>query len=172
METRRFSKYGGGILYKLLVDAYSEAPELIERYPEEWKSFDSFVYDNLSFMDECGFITIEDDQVIGFMSWDPRSLPDSVEIGHNCIVSAHQGFGKGREQLLLGIDKIKNLKPKRIIAKTGHIDFFIPAQRMYLSAGFKYKKSIKQDDDLVTEVIEYELKMKSDFDHEPSQGLV
>jgi Acetyltransferase (GNAT) family len=159
METRRFSEYGGGTLHKLLIDAYSEAPELIGRYSEDWKAFDSFVYDNLSFMDECGFITIEDNNAVGFMSWDPRNLPDSVEIGHNCIAKAYQGFGKGREQLLLGIDKIKSRKPKRIIAKTGHIDFFIPAQRMYLSAGFKHKKSIKRNDDLVAEAIEYELEI-------------
>ena len=159
METRRFSEYGAGTLHKLLIDAYSEAPELIKRYSEEWKAFDSFVYDNLSFMDECGFITIEDNNVIGFMSWDPRNLPDSVEIGHHCIVKARQGFGKGEEQLLLGIDKIKDMKPKRIIVKTGHIDFFIPAQRMYLSAGFKYKKKIKRNDDLVAEAIEYELEI-------------
>ena len=72
METRRFSEYGRGILHKLLIDAYSGASELIERYSEEWKAFDSFVYDNLSFMDEHGFITIEDNNAIGFMSWDPR----------------------------------------------------------------------------------------------------
>jgi len=172
METRRFSEYGAGTLHKLLIDAYSKASELIERYNEEWKSFDSFVYDNLAFMDECGFITIKDDNVIGFMSWDPRNLPDSVEMGHNCIIKAYQGFGKGKKQLLLSIDKIKNLKPKRIIAKTGNNDFFIPAQRMYLSAGFKCTKSIKRNDDLVAEAIEYELEIKSSFDPEPSPGLV
>jgi len=159
METRRFSEFCRGTLHRLLIDAYSEAAELIERYAEEWKAFDSFVCDNLSFMDECGFMTVEDDHVIGFMSWNPTNLPDSVEIGHNCIVKSHQGFGKGKEQLLLAIDKIKNLKPKRIIAKTGQIDFFTPAQRMYLSAGFTYKKSIKRDDDLAADVIEYELEI-------------
>jgi len=52
---------------------------------------------------------------------------------------------------------IKNMKPARITVKTGNVDFFKPAQRMYTSAGFKFKSIINKDNLLVPEVIEYEL---------------
>lgn len=87
----------------------------------------------------------------------PSNMPVSVEIGHNCIIGKFKGRGKGVEQLLLGIDIIKNMKPSKIIAKTGNIEFFKPAQKMYASIGFKIRSIINKDDSLVPEVIEYEL---------------
>jgi hypothetical protein len=159
LETRRFSEYDRGILLRLLLDAYAGAPELVERYGADWAEFDSFVYDHLSFMDACGFMAVEDGRAVGFMSWDPRRLPDSVEIGHNCIVRACQSLGKGKEQLRLGLDRIRELRPKKIIVKTGRLDFFLPAQRMYLSAGFRFKRTIERSDDFVREALEYELEI-------------
>jgi predicted GNAT family N-acyltransferase len=108
-------------------------------------------------MDDCGFVTLDDTAIIGFMSWDPRNMPVSVEIGHNCIIEKLKGCGKGKEQLLLGLKTIASMKPSKIIVKTGNIEFFKPAQKMYLSVGFKLKSIIKKDDNLVPEVMEYEL---------------
>lgn len=110
-------------------------------------------------MDACGFVSLDEKDIIGFMSWDPRKLPVSVEIGHNCIIRCFQGRGKGREQLLFGLGIIKNLKPSKIIVKTGNIDFFKPAQKMYASVGFKMRSITTKEDILVPEVIEYELSL-------------
>jgi RimJ/RimL family protein N-acetyltransferase len=157
MNIKKFSETPEGTLYKSLIDAYSEFPELTDFFKDSWQDFDKFVYSSLSFMDYNGFVTLDDNVVIGFMSWDPRGLPESVEIGHNCIIKNYQGKGYGKEQLLLGLEMIKNLKPKTILVKTGNVDFFKPAQSMYTSAGFKFKSIIMKDNLLVPEVIEYEL---------------
>jgi ribosomal protein S18 acetylase RimI-like enzyme len=159
MDVKKFSGTSEGILYTLLIDAYSEFPELTNFFKESWLEFDKFVYSNLSFMDYNGFVTLEDNIVIGFMSWDPRLLPDSVEIGHNCIIKNYQSKGYGKKQLLLGLEMIKKMKPKSIKVKTGNIDFFKPAQCMYRSAGFGFKSIIKKDNLFVSEVIEYELNL-------------
>ncbi|MGD1007140.1 MAG: GNAT family protein [Ignavibacteriaceae bacterium] len=160
MGIKKFSETTEGTIYKSLLYAYSEFPELTDFFKDSWLNFDKFIYNNLSFMDYNGFITVDNkidgNFVIGFMSWDPRKLPISVEIGHNCIIKNYQGKGYGKKQLLIGLDMIKNMKPFRIIVKTGKVDFFKPAQHIYTSAGFKFKSVIKRDNLVVPEVIEYE----------------
>jgi hypothetical protein len=161
MEQRRFSDYERGAPSALLADAYSGSPELVERYAGEWDAFDSFLYANLAVMDRCGFISVEDGRPIGFISWDPRNLPATVEIGHNCIVRAQQGLGKGRVQLLIGIDRMRGLNPERILVRTGTGPFFLPARKMYLAAGFRPVRTIDRGEGVVPAVIDYELRERS-----------
>jgi hypothetical protein len=159
MDERKFSEYAPGTLLALLTDAYSRAPEIVGRRKADWADFDAFVYDHLSVLDRCGFVTVEAGTPIGFMSWDPRNLPDSVEIGHNCIVRAHQGKGKGLTQLRIGIDRIGLQNPERIVVRTGAGDFFAPARKMYLTAGFQYRGTTRTNDGLIPETVEYELEL-------------
>jgi hypothetical protein len=63
-------------------------------------------------MDSCGFITIDDDKPIGFLSWDLKNLLKFVVIGHNCNILAHQGLGKGSCQLMFGVKRIMLKNPK------------------------------------------------------------
>ena len=141
----------------MLLDAYSKSKELTKYFRNSWREFDSFIFDNLSFMDDCGFVSLDNGNIIGFMSWDPRNMPISVEIGHNCIAENFKGRGKGLEQLRLGLETIVNLKPSKIVVKTGNIEFFKPAQKMYTSVGFIMKSICVKKDSLVLEVVEYEL---------------
>jgi hypothetical protein len=157
LEVLSFSDAKAGIIYNLLLDTYSKFGELVQQEKTIWKEFDRFIFDNLNFMNDCGFITVEDKNPIGFMSWDPRCIPMSIEIGHNCIINKCKGKGKGIEQLRIGINKILKMKPNKIIVKTGRNDFFLPAQKMYESAGFKMKSIHRTENELVPEIIEYEM---------------
>ncbi len=156
MEIEKFSKYSKGTIFRLLWEAYSENTEFCQRFEPDWRSFDHFIFDNLKFMDRHGFVTVVEGSPIGFMSWDPRKLPNSVEIGHNCIITEFKGRGKGKEQLSIGMEMISQLQPKMIIVKTGNIPFFAPAMKMYEGAGFIQRRIIaREGDDMVPEMIEY-----------------
>ena len=69
-------------------------------------------------------------------SWDPRNYP-VVIIGHNCIKQEYKGKGFGKEQLGIALDKLRASGFKMSRVSTGIMSFFIPAQRMYVFAGFK-----------------------------------
>ena len=143
----------------MLYDAYSASADLVSRYKKDWQEFDTFVFENPDFMNDNGFVSLENKSPVGFMSWDPRQLPDFIEIGHNCIITMYKGTGKGKAQLLYGLECMKQLHPKKIIVRTGNIPFFLPAQRMYESAGFIQKKVSKRYDNSGMEIIEYELEL-------------
>lgn len=153
----RFDHLERGEILQLLMDSYSKDPRLVARYSRDWEEFDTFVFNNLDIMNRCGFVTLHHEQPSGFISWDPRQLPNSIEIGHNCIVSAHQHMGKGREQLECALHRIRLLNPKVIIVRTGSTPFFLPARKMYQGAGFLEKRRIHCDELLVPEVIQFEL---------------
>lgn len=154
-----FSEYQRGILVQMLLDAYQAATELVERHKKSWLEFDNFVFDNLGIMDKNGFVMVKDGKPVGFASWDPRNLPESVEIGHNCVNIEYQGFGFGIVQLDEVVRRIKERNPKVILVKTGNIPFFLPARRMYESSGFAIVAITNQDDPSVTEVVEYVLRL-------------
>ncbi|MFI3236613.1 MAG: hypothetical protein R3Y47_01140 [Lachnospiraceae bacterium] len=97
LEFRQIRDFSSGTLYRLLADAYSFDERCLELWEADWKEFDNFFYGNLSIADTCGFITMLDGDPIGMASWDPRKLPEYVEIGHNCIITKYKGnrYGKG-----------------------------------------------------------------------------
>jgi hypothetical protein len=136
METRRFSDYSRSTVYSLLIDAYSASPEITNHYRDDWKVFDAFVYDNLPVMDHCGFISVEGSRPVWFISWDPRNLPDSVEMGYNCILRECQGSGRGSKPLRRAIRTIQQQKPGRILLKNGKCRFFCFGTTDVPSGGF------------------------------------
>ncbi len=159
MKYFEFSRFHRGILNEMLMDAYSQAQQIVDRHKSDWQEFDNFVFNNLNFMDKCGFVSVENDEPIGFVSWDPRKLPDSMEIGHNCIIGKFKGKGYGSRQLGHALKTMAERKPSRILVKTGNTDFFMPARKMYQSAGFEDERIIKSDDPSVPEVVEFSLKL-------------
>ena len=89
--------------------------------------------------DTCGFIITICDELIGFVSWDPRNKPSSVIIGHNCMKTKYQGKGYGKRQLQEAMCRIRQLEAEKIIVTTNSL--LLPAQRMYESVGFKLDQS-------------------------------
>jgi hypothetical protein len=157
MQINPISNYPRGTLYDLLADAYSGEKLLVESYRDDWKEFDDFVFDNMAFMNDNGFVSEENKKPIGFMTWDPKGLPGFMRIGHNCIRKKFQGMGKGREQLLSGLGMIRSFMPKEIRVSTGNTDFFLPARRMYESVGFTRKSIVSVENYPVPEIVEYRL---------------
>ena len=156
IEFKKISDFNRGTLLNLLTDAYSYDSRNKQCWGVDWRVFDDFFFDNLQIADKCGFITTLNDTAIGFVSWDPRNIPEYVEIGHNCIAAKHKGHGYGKLQLQEAVNRIVQNEVSKIIVTTN--SQLIPAQRMYESIGFKvHQRRINEGDtDFVGEYIDYE----------------
>jgi ribosomal protein S18 acetylase RimI-like enzyme len=155
IKFKKVSEFKRGTLFELLKDAYSFDLRYEQSCNDDWQAFDNFFFDNLQIADKYGFITTLNDMAIGFVSWDPRHIPDYAEIGHNCIASKYKSNGYGKIQLQEAINRISKSDAKKIIVTTN--DDLIPAQRMYESVGFKMSQRRKNQDiiDFVHEYIDY-----------------
>lgn len=135
IEYKKISDFPEGTLYAQLEDAYSFDVQCKIHWETMWKEYDDFFYSNPKIADCCGFITVVDGIAVGHISWDPRKSPDSVSIGHNCIISKYKGNGYGKIQLQEALNRIKQVGTKKAIVTTNEIT--VPAQRNYESVGFK-----------------------------------
>ncbi|MEK4852935.1 GNAT family N-acetyltransferase [Paenibacillus sp. FSL H7-0756] len=134
IEFSKISLFERGTLLELLQDAYSFDGRYEQSCLEDWQEFDNFFFDNLQIADKYGFMTMLHGKVIGFVSWDPRQLPQCAEIGHNCIATAHKGKGYSTLQLQEAVHRILRNEVQHILVTTN--GDLIPAQRMYERAGF------------------------------------
>ena len=106
IEFRKVSGFKRGTLFELLSDAYSFDERWEDCCASDWKEFDHFFFDNPQIADQYGFITVLNGKAVGLASWDPRKMPEYVEIGHNCIISSCKGHGYGRMQLREALQRI------------------------------------------------------------------
>lgn len=143
IEFKKVSSFSRGLLFELLADAYSFDQRCRKCWDSDWREFDDFFFDNLSIADKYGFITTLNGYAIGFASWDPRNMPEYVEIGHNCIAVKYKGNGYGKMQLQEAVNRILKNDVKKIIVTTNAI--LKPAQRMYEGTGFKHVKTRKNE---------------------------
>lgn len=155
IEFKKVSDFNRGILLELLKDAYSFDCRYEQTYNPDWQAFDNFFFDNLEIADKYGFITTLNNEVIGFVFWDPRNMPEYVKIGHNCIASKHKGNGYSKIQLQEAVNRITHYDVRKIIVSTN--DDLTPAQRMYECVGFTIFQKRKNHDiaDFVREDIDY-----------------
>lgn len=161
IEFKKISAFPKWTLYNQLVDAYSFDNNCKLYWDKMWKEYDQFFYSNLDYIaDKYGFVTVVDDNVVGHISWDPRHIPDYVEIGHNCILSKYKGKGYGKIQLQEAIRRIKEYQVKKIIVTTN--EFTLPAQKNYESVGFKKVSERKNlDTPFAGDYIDYEISKES-----------
>lgn len=135
IEFRRFTEFPRGTLYDILQDAYSYDPRNKEVWDDNWHQSDDFFYDNPSIADKYGLVTCVDGYPIGFVTWDPRYIPDYVEIGHNGIRSAYKRKGYGHMQLEEAIRRIRTYEGLQRIIVCTNSNFVAP--KNYESVGFK-----------------------------------
>ena len=158
IEYSKITEFPRGTLAALLKDAYSQ-------------EFDAFFYDNPHIADFSGFMTALDGEPIGFVSWDPRHLPEYVEVGHNCIAAKHKGNGYGKAQMREAVRRIKEQGAKRIIVWTN--ERLLPAQHTYESAGFRFVE--KSEETICPEVagprIHYEMIVSEQYKKAKKQEL-
>lgn len=134
IEFRKFTDFKRGIMYDILMDAYSFDARCSKCWDDNWRKSDNFFFDNPNIADKYGFVTCLDEKPIGFICWDPRNRPAYVEIGHNGIRSEYKEMGFGKKQLLEALRRIKeydNLREIRVWTNNNLI-----APRNYESAGF------------------------------------
>lgn len=145
LEFRKFTEFDRGIMYELLVDAYSFDERCKKCWDENWRESDDFFFDNPEIADKYGFVTCIDGKPIGFICWDPRNRPEYVEIGHNGIRTEYKGNGYGKKQLQEAVNRIKeydNLKEIRVWTNSNLV-----APRNYESVGFQlYDRKINDSD--------------------------
>jgi hypothetical protein len=142
MNAALFGDFPRGTLYAMLKSAYQANPELTLRDLAAWKEFDDFVYDRLPMLEKYGFISVENGEPVGFISWDPRGLPAEIRIGHNCILPAFRGCGRGKKQLGLALERMKHQLPETITVVTGTDAFFAPARGMYEANGLTQQADV------------------------------
>ena len=111
-------------------------------WQKQWQEFDDFFYDNPQIAEKYGFITVLADKPIGFVSWDPRKLPEVAEVGHNCIATAHKSNGYGGRQMREAVNRIIAQGAKKIIVCTN--EKLVAAQRTYESVGFRFVKKSEE----------------------------
>lgn len=158
IEFKKITEFPRGTLVDLLKDGYSFEPQFECNWYGQWQEFDDFFYDNPHIADVSGFMTVLGKTPIGFVSWNPTNLPESAEIGHNCIMTAYKGNGYGKRQMREAVRRISEQDAKKIIVWTNEI--CVPAQRTYESAGFRFvKKSEETFSEYAGQRIHYEIRL-------------
>lgn len=162
IEFKRITDFPRGTLATLLKDGYSFEPKFERSWHGQWQEFDDFFYDNPHIADFSGFMTVSEGKPIGFVSWNPTNLPESTEIGHNCILTKYKGNGYGKRQMREAVQRIIAQGAQRIVVWTNQV--CVPAQHTYESAGFQFvKKSEEPFSEYAGQRIHYKIIVRSNL---------
>lgn len=142
IEFRKITEFPRGTLISLLKDGYSFEPEFERGWQKQWQEFDDFFYDNPHIAETCGFMTVLEENPIGFVTWNPTNIPESAEVGHNCISTKYKGNGYGKRQMQEAVRRIIASGAEKIVVWTNEI--CVPARHTYESAGFKFVKNSEE----------------------------
>lgn len=155
------SSFKEGDLFNILYGSYkgllAQNIKNKEKYIDNWKKFDSDSFKNPK-IGRCVFISCLNNKPIGLLSYDPRHFPEYGLIGHNCILPNFRKHGYGKKQIAYLLKIFAKNHCKKVKVETGSIEFFLPAQKMYQSLGFK-EVSRHFDKIRGCDVIEYEKKL-------------
>jgi len=158
-----FLQHSKGIVVSLLSQSYADYfqydPDCKVIWKRDWEAYDRDVYQYPATVGACGFVACLEDTAIGFVSWDPRQLPQTGIIGHKCILPAFRGNSYGRRQIVQVLDMLMEKGCETICVTTGEHFFFRPAQKMYLSCGFREVRRSSADPPSKFGTIDYELSL-------------
>ena len=122
----------------------------------KWKQFDANAFEHPDSIGSCMFLTLVDDQVVGFGSYYPRHKPEQGIVGHNCILPDFRRKGLGLWQLREILRRLAAEGIKKASATTHEHAFFEPARRMYVACGFRKVDQHPWETHPDQNVIEYE----------------
>lgn len=125
---------------------------------KKWDNFDQNAFAN-PVIGKCVFVTCLNNKPIGFASYDPRPWPEYGEIGQNCILPEYQGKGYGKQQIAQILKIFKENSVKKAVVTTSEHPFFISAQKLYQSLGFKEVKRFPGGPDPNYGLIKYEINL-------------
>ncbi|RPI02564.1 MAG: GNAT family N-acetyltransferase [Ignavibacteriae bacterium] len=150
-----------GTIATMLMESYEELLSTGQQFwhdqKDSWVKYDAEVFDHLTTIGQCIFLTRFDTDIIGFSSFDPRRGPSFGVIGHNCILPKFRGQGFGKRQIQETLRRLKMRSIRNVIVSTSEHPFFIPAQKMYLACGFQETKRYSGESQLGYRIIEYEM---------------
>jgi len=129
-----------GTLASMLKQAYAamlvDASAAWAMESKRWDEFDRAAF-TVPEIGRSTFLSWHDQELVGFGSFDPRGAPRRARIGHNCILPVYRGRGYGSAQLREILRRLEALGVTQVDAFTLEVGFFVPAQRMYATAGFE-----------------------------------
>ena len=157
---KNFDSLEKGTIFDALSKIYSTYPfkenDIKNEWCENWKEYDQLIFNNMETVGKAGFVTMNQEIMLGFCSWDPRNVPEYVIVGHNGILPAYRGNKYGSMQIFHMLELFKKHGFNKAYVTTGAEDFFIPAQKMYEACGFREIERFIQKN---CEVIKYEKKI-------------
>ncbi|MHC4260367.1 MAG: GNAT family N-acetyltransferase [Planctomycetota bacterium] len=151
------TKYKRGFVLSLLSQSFEELWN--EQLQEKVRQFDKEIFENPDTVGACTFISTLNGQAVGMASWDPRQGPELGIIGYNCILPECRGKGFGKAQIREILRRLKEQGFRKITVTTGEHPFFSPADRMYLTCGFRETKRYNKGPDARYGSIDYELEL-------------
>lgn len=150
-----------GTLASILKSCYARLvesdPDLWGNESQGWERFDAEVYGDPHGIGGCTFLSWLDEDLVGFASYDPRQWPSIGIIGHNSILPEFQRRGFGKHQIDETLRRFQKMGFKRAKVSTLDHPFFVPAQRMYQSCGFRESRRIPWEGSPKFMLIEYEM---------------
>jgi GNAT superfamily N-acetyltransferase len=132
-----------GTVYAILAECYTGI--LDEALRDNLRRFDREVFAGLDTVGACALISSVGDEIIGFLSYDPRRGPEVGIVGHNGVLPCFRRKGYGTQQIL---EIIRLFTSRRFVCArvtTSEHPFFAPARRMYEKCGFR--QSARAPDD-------------------------
>jgi GNAT superfamily N-acetyltransferase len=152
-----------GTIASLLRASYAGLLEMDGRWDSQqasWEEYDHQVFAHRDTVGRCLFLTCIDGRLVGFGSWDPRRAPRYGIVGHNCILPEFRGHGLGRQKIQEVLRRFQTIGITTARATTCDHPFFAPAQRMYVTCGFREVRRTPWNRDPNRMMIEYERDMR------------
>jgi RimJ/RimL family protein N-acetyltransferase len=128
-------EYEPGTVYAILAECY--AGILDAALQDSLKRLDRAILAAPDTVGACALVSSVNDDIIGFLSYDPRQGPEVGIIGHNGVLPPFQRRGYGTQQIMeiLRLFTLRRFVLTRV--STSEHPFFAPARRMYEKHGFR-----------------------------------
>jgi RimJ/RimL family protein N-acetyltransferase len=132
---RRAAEYEPGTVYTILAQCYADILDTTLR--DSLREFDQQVFAAPDTVGACALISSVSDEIVGFLSYDPRQGPEVGIIGHNGVLPAFQQRGYGTQQILEILRLFTSARFTRARVSTSEHPFFAPARKVYEKCGFR-----------------------------------
>jgi len=132
---RPATDYEPGSIYTILAECYADLLDAPLR--DSLQQLDHEIFAAPDTIGACALISSIDNEIVGFLSYDPRQGPGIGIIGHNGVLPAFQRKSYGTQQIQEILRRFTSRGFARARVSTSQHPFFAPARRMYEKCGFR-----------------------------------